>query len=691
MAERSEFLLEIGTEELPPKALRKLSEALRDHLGNELEQLQLNFDSIRALASPRRLAVLVSGLETEQPDRTEDRRGPAIASAFDSEGNPTKAAEGFARSCATTVAELDRLVTDKGEWLLARLHQPGQTAVDLLPEAVRLAVAKLPVPKLMRWGDGDVSFVRPVHWVVMLLGRDVVGGEVLGHAADRVTRGHRFLHPGSVSLDQAGDYTAQLRQASVMVDTDERIQTIRAQIEKLAQELGGEAVLDAALLEEVAGLIEWPVAIVGAIEHRYLALPPEVIISTIQGHQKYFAIRDPKNGGLMPYFVTVSNLVSRDPVQVKAGNERVVRPRLADAEFFYREDLKTPLKDRASALGGVVFQDRLGSMADRVERLERLAARIGEALGADIEAVRQASQLAKADLLSGMVNEFPELQGVMGSYYARAQGYSSKVATPIREHYLPRFAGDALPADPESQALALADRLDLLCGIFALGQRPTGERDPFGLRRAAIGLLRIAIEAEQDVDFVPLIKAAADAQPVSTDPETRNAVFDFIFERLRVHYLEQDIPHDVISAVMARRPGSPLDFDRRLRALLNFRQSSSWEALAAANKRIHNILKQAEPNNTPTDPDRFEEDAEKAVFSAMSNIAPEVESALFQRDYSRAMFHLAHLREPVDRFFDEVMVMADDPAVRANRLSLLAQMREMFLGVADLSCLQNSA
>jgi glycyl-tRNA synthetase beta chain len=691
MADTATLLVEIGTEELPPKALSRLSGAFRDGLVSGLDKAGLAHGPARALCSPRRLAVQVEALATAQPDRVEERRGPALTAAYDADGEPTKAALGFARSCGREVGELERLETDKGTWLVARREVAGQPAAALLPALVEAALAGLPIPKRMRWGDRDEEFVRPVHWVVLLLDSEIVPGRVLGHDTVRTTRGHRFHCDGPLDIADASDYVELLRdEGQVLVDFAGRRDTIREQVEAVAGSLGGHAVIEAALLDEVTALVEWPVALAGSFEARFLDVPAEALISTMQGNQKYFPVVG-DDGSLLPHFITVSNIASRHPETVRRGNERVIRPRFADAQFFWDQDRKQTLTDRVPRLANVVFQERLGTLHDRAERISMLAALICERTDGDPGQARLAGRLAKCDLLTDMVGEFPELQGTMGRYYALNDGLPEAVAVALEEQYLPRFAGDTLPATPAGRAVALADKLDLLVGIFGIGQRPSGDRDPYGLRRAALGVLRIVLEGELELDLAELVaSAAASLDGRLSEADTEGQVLQFLFDRLRGHYLDAGFTPDLFEAVVALRPTRPLDFDRRLRAVAAFRELPEAESLAAANKRVRNILRQAEAEQ-PSEPDLelLTEPAERDLAEQLASHAAAVEPDLAMGDYQAALGELAGLRPAVDRFFDEVMVMADDPAVRANRLALLGQMSTLFLRVADLSRLQS--
>ncbi len=689
----ADLLLEIGTEELPPGAQRRLAEALAQALDEGLAREHLDHGPVRAFASPRRLAVRVADLARSQPDREELRRGPALAAAFDDEGRPTKAAEGFARSCGVAVEALERLETEKGAWLAYRRLVPGKPAAEVVPGIVQNAVDRLPVPRRMRWGEHAVEFVRPVHWVVLLHGDTVIETEILGCRTGRETRGHRFHHPDPILLAEPAVYLPLLEtEGRVLADPEARREAIRGQVIEAARKVGGEARIDEDLLEEVTALVEWPVAIAGDFDPRFLEVPPEVLISTMQDHQRYFPVFDAE-GRLLPHFVTVANIESRDPAQVRAGNERVIRPRFADAAFFWDQDRRRPLASRIEALGQMVFQERLGTLLDKTRRVAALAARIGEAIGGDPAWAERAAMLSKCDLLTQMVYEFPELQGVMGRYYALHDGEPEEVAWAIEEHYLPRHAGDALPRSRTGQALAIADRLDTLVGIFAIGQAPTGEKDPFALRRAALGVLRILIERELDLDLAHWLREAADRLPEAL--EARQAVgevLEFTFDRLRAYCQEQGIRTEVFEAVRAVRPTRPLDFMRRARAVTDFEALPEAEALAAANKRIGNLLRKAreagESVPESVDPACLRDAAEKALAEAVEEAETAVAPLFEQGEYEAALRRLAQLREPVDRFFDEVMVMAEDSGLRRNRLALLARLQQLFLKAADLGHLQ---
>ena len=690
MSDTRDLLVEIGTEELPPKALLRLSAAFAEGVQRGLQDAALAPASVEHHAAPRRLALLVRSVPVAQQDRETVRRGPALAAAFDDDGCPTQAALGFARSCGVAVEALDRLETPKGSWLVYRSVQPGRATAELVPDIVEQALGRLPVPRRMRWGDGDVEFVRPVHWVVLLFGDEPIRARILGVESGRHSRGHRFHHPDPIYIGEPDAYLPILEtEGQVLADHRTRREAIRAQVLEQAAALDGTAVIDEELLDEVTALVEWPVALSGRFDAGFLEVPAEALISSMQDHQKYFPVTG-ADGRLMPHFITVANIASRDPEQIRAGNERVIRPRLADADFFWKQDRRQPLAARAQGLKNMVFQERLGSLYDKQMRIASLATAIADSIGGNPDWAGRAAHLCKCDLLTSMVYEFPELQGVMGRYYALHDGEPEEVAQAIEEHYRPRYAGDDLPATATGQALAIADRLDTLVGIFAVGQPPSGDRDPFGLRRAALGLARILIEKQLDLDLVQLLQAAADLldERLPADGAVE-PVFDYIMERLRGYYQDQGVEGDVFDAVLARRPTRPLDFHRRIEAVREFRRLPEALSLAAANKRIRNILRKAGDEV----PDRFDasvltEPAEQALAARLDELVQQVEPLLDSGRYTEALKDLAQLREPVDRFFDEVMVMADDEALRVNRLALLQSMNRLFLRVADLSRLQ---
>ncbi|MFQ5642066.1 MAG: glycine--tRNA ligase subunit beta [Thiogranum sp.] len=690
MSETRDLLIEIGTEELPPKALRVLSNAFADGVAKGLEDAALNPPGIIAYAAPRRLALLVKDLPLAQPDRQTVRRGPALAAAFDDDGCPTQAALGFAKSCGVTVEQLDQQETRKGSWLSYRAVVKGQATTGLIADIVNKTLAGLPIPRRMRWGDRSEEFVRPVHWVVLLFGDEVIDAEILGIKADRYTRGHRFHHPQPVYLGEPEAYLPILEsEGYVLADYATRREAIRAQVLEQARQLGGQALIDDDLLDEVSALVEWPVAISGRFDEAFLEVPSEALISSMQDHQKYFPVVD-NDGRLMAHFITVANLVSKDPQQIRAGNERVIRPRLADAAFFWNQDRKQTLEQRIDGLHSMVYQKKLGSLYDKQERVAKLAATIAGQIGGNAAHAERAARLCKCDLLTSMVYEFPELQGIMGRYYAAHDGEPAPVATAIEEHYRPRFAGDDLPVSREGLALAIADRLDSLVGIFAIGQQPSGVKDPFALRRAALGLVRLCIEQELDIDLEALLNATAAGFDKSLHASAAiDPVFNYVMERLRAYYQDSGIQADLIDAVLATRPVRLLDFDRRVRACQVFRQLPEAESLAAANKRIANILKKTDQHI----PDRVDssclvDDAEKQLAAQLEQLSTTALPLMEAGDYTPALKQLAGLRENVDAFFDQVMVMVEDDSLRANRLALLQRLSMLFLRVADLSRLQ---
>ena len=690
MSERRDLLIEIGTEELPPKALFDLALAFEKGIGEGLAKAGLPNDAIRRFATPRRLAVLIHRLPAQQPDRQSERRGPALSAAFGPDGKPTKAAEGFARSCGVSVAELQRLETDKGSWLIHVSTEAGAATADLIPGIVETALAGLPIPKRMRWGDRDEEFVRPVHWVVLLFGDDIIPASIMGVKTGRETRGHRFHRPEPIPLTAPSEYARQLAfEGKVIADFAERRDKVRAQAEAVASQLHGTAVIKPELLDEVTALVEWPVALAGNFERRFLDVPSEALISTMQDNQRYFPVVD-ADGKLLPHFITMTNLESRDPAQVRAGNERVIRPRFSDAEFFWNQDRKQPLAARQAALEQVIFQQKLGTVADKSRRVAALARFIAEHGRGNPDWAERAARLAKCDLLTQMVQEFPELQGIMGRYYALHDGEPPEVAQAQEEQYLPRFAGDRLPVSATGRALALADRIDTLLGIFAIGQPPSGAKDPFALRRAALGVLRVLIEGELNLDLAATLeRAAAGFEPAVRAEQVVKTVFEFILERLRGYYLDQGVRADTVEAVLECQPSRPLDFGRRVRAVDAFRALPEAASLTAANKRIRNILKKVETVLPfAIQPERLVEEPEQALAGRLAELASEVVPLMESGLYAEALCRLAGLREPVDAFFDRVMVMAEDPALRDNRLALLNELSSLFLRVADFSRLQ---
>jgi glycyl-tRNA synthetase beta chain len=665
-------------------------EAFGDNLGAGIDDARLPHGKVRAYASPRRLTVRVNKLAQRQEDRKAEQKGPPVRIAFDDDGNPTSAATAFATKCGVGVDELERTQTDKGEWLTYTTLEEGRAAAELLPDIIERALAALPIPRRMRWGDGDAEFVRPVHWVVLLHGDDVIDASIMGIRAGRDSRGHRFHSSGPVSIKSPDDYLEQLEhEGHVIADFHRRRDMVRDGVVAAAEQAGGSIVDGESLYDEVASLVEWPVPIVGAFDEIYLELPREVVVSTLTGHQRYFPVAD-DSGRLLPHFVTVANLDSKDPEQVIEGNERVIRPRLADAAFFWDSDRKRPLVSRQETLREVVYQRGLGTEFDRSARIAALAKWIAKQLRADADAAERAALLSKCDLVTGLVGEFPDLQGTMGRYYALADGEPEAVADAIAEHYRPRFAGDDVPASQTGQIVAVADKIDALAGIFSIGKKPSGNRDPFKLRRAALGIVRNLIECGLDIELDSLLRKAVKAQPKGKlEPDELAAeLYAFIAERLRNYCLDRDkgLNPETFEAVMARKPASLVDFDRRLAAVQTFARLEQAESLAAANKRIANILRKAgDPEGLTVKKKLLDQDAEHALFNALANSREKVAPMLEQRRYAEILNELADLREPVDRFFDDVMVMAEEEDVRNNRLALLGELRALFLDVADIS------
>jgi len=692
MSETQDFLVEVGTEELPPKALRSLMLAFAEGLQRNLLEQRLSFSDVHAYASPRRLAVIVTDLAASQEAREITRKGPPVSVAFDADGKPTAAAEAFAGKCGVTIDEIGRSSSDKGEWLTYVSVEHGAPSAKLLPVCVNAALDALPIPRRMRWGDSSVEFVRPVHWIVMLHGKKIVPGEVLGVTAGNQTQGHRFMAAGPLTVKHPGAYLALLeREGFVIADFSARREKIEADVAAAAAECGGTAVGADALYEEVTALNEWPVALTGRFDAAFLELPREVIVATLTGHQRYFSIVGP-DGALVPAFVGVANLKSEDPGQVQRGNERVIQPRLADAAFFWKADRQHSLVDWQGSLRDVVYQKGLGSLFDKSARVTELASAAAVAVGADALTVARAAELAKCDLVSGMVGEFPELQGIMGGYYARADGEPDAVSKAIAEQYLPTFAGDRLPDSVESACLSIADKLDSLCGVFALGKKPSGNRDPFGLRRSALGLVRIIVEMRLELSLKTLISTSLALQIPAAADDTAEAVYDFVVERMRGYCRDRyNTSAEVFAAVRERHPDSLLDFDQRVQAVASFVTHDSAASLAAANKRIANILRKAEYVHTSTlDSSLLAAGAEQALHDALCDARRDLDPLLQEGRYADALSRLAGLREIVDGYFDGVMVMVEDEALRNNRLVLLADLRALFLKIADISRLSMS-
>ncbi|ALX92537.1 glycine--tRNA ligase subunit beta [Serratia sp. JSRIV001] len=684
------FLVEIGTEELPPKALRSLAEAFAANFTAELDNAGLEHGEVKWFAAPRRLALKVADLSAAQADREVEKRGPAIAQAFDAEGKPSKAAEGWARGCGITVDQAERLVTDKGEWLLYRAHVPGQSAQQLLAGMVSTALSKLPIPKLMRWGDKETQFVRPVHTVTLLLGAELIPGTVLGIDSARTIRGHRFMGEAEFTIDNADQYPQiLLERGKVVADYQTRKSLIKRDAELAAQQIGGKADLSESLLEEVTSLVEWPVVLTAKFEEKFLAVPAEALVYTMKGDQKYFPVYDAA-GKLLPNFIFVANIESKDPQQIISGNEKVVRPRLADAEFFFNTDRKQRLEDNLPRLETVLFQQQLGTLRAKTDRIQAMAGWIAGQIGADVNHATRAGLLSKCDLMTNMVFEFTDTQGVMGMHYARHDGEAEDVAVALNEQYQPRFAGDELPQSLVACSLAIADKMDTLAGIFGIGQHPKGDKDPFALRRAALGVLRIIVEKNLPLDLQTLTEEAVRLYGDKlTNAKVVDEVVDFMLGRFRAWYQEEGHAVDTIQAVLARRPTKPADFDARVKAVTHFRTLEAAAALAAANKRVSNIL--AKSNDTLLDQVHasvLKEPAELKLATHLVVLRDKLQPFFAEGRYQEALVELAALRETVDAFFDGVMVMAEDEAVRVNRLTLLSKLRELFLQVADISVLQ---
>ena len=688
--DKQDLLIEIGTEELPPKALKRLATSFANEIHEGLDKQELVHESYQWFASPRRLAVIVRALATEQEDREVEKRGPAVAAAFDDEGNPTKAAEGFARSCGVEVAQLERLETDKGSWLAYRAHENGEKTSDLLGDIINNALARLPIPKRMRWGDGEAEFVRPVHWVCIVFGEAPTSCNIMGIESNNITYGHRFHSPGAITIASASAYPATLESTGrVMVDYDTRLARVREQVEACAAGIGGNAMLGEDLLEEVCALVEWPVALHGEFDSEFLSLPAEALVASMQDHQKYFPVTD-KDGKLLNYFITVSNIESTDPDEIRRGNERVIYPRLADAAFFYKRDSAKALSDYQAQLADIIYQKQLGTLKDKSRRVASLAVTMAEQLGLDKESTNRAALLAKCDLVTSMVGEFPELQGVMGKYYARLSGENEEVALAIDEHYKPRFAGDTLPSQGVGQVLSLAEKIDTLVGIFAIGQAPTGDKDPFGLRRAAIGLLRIMVECELELDTRECLgTAAAQYTDLESAAGCVEDVFEFIMQRMKRYYLDVGIPVGVFDSVHSLAPANLLDFHRRIDAVHKFSRMPEAESLSAANKRIQNILRKSDiAVAEEVNQELLREEAEVELASSIQDISSSVQPLLDSNDHESVLGELARLRGPVDRFFDDVMVMSEDESLKQNRLAILGKIDRLFMSTADISRLQ---
>ncbi|EKA3901277.1 glycine--tRNA ligase subunit beta [Vibrio cholerae] len=689
-----EFLIELGTEELPPKQLRTLAEAFAANFAAELATADIAHEGVTWFATPRRLALKVANLAESQPDRVVEKRGPAVNVAFDADGKPTKAAEGWARGNGITVEQAERLVTDKGEWLLFKEQVQGQQTASVVVDMAAKALANLPIAKPMRWGDKETQFIRPVKTLTILFGSELIQGEILGVASARTIRGHRFMGEPEFTIESAEQYPAILEErGKVIADYATRKAMIIEGSQQAAQQLGGIADLEDALVEEVTSLVEWPVVMTAKFEEKFLKVPAEALVYTMKGDQKYFPVYSHKMGDankkLLPNFIFVSNIESKEPRHIVEGNEKVVRPRLADAEFFFNTDRKRPLVDRLPLLENAIFQQQLGTIKDKTDRITELAGYIAEQIGADVEKSKRAGLLAKCDLMTSMVFEFTDTQGVMGMHYARHDGEAEEVAVALNEQYMPRFAGDELPSRGVSAAVAMADKLDTIVGIFGIGQAPKGS-DPFALRRASLGVLRILVEYGYQLDLVDLIaKAKSLFGNRLTNANVEQEVIEFMLGRFPTWYQDAGFSIDIIQAVLARNPTKPADFDQRVKAVSHFRALEEAEALAAANKRVGNILAKYDGElGEEIDLALLQEDAEKALAEAVEIMAEALEPAFATGNYQEALSKLAGLRAPVDAFFDNVMVMADDEALKKNRLTLLNKLRNLFLQIADISLLQ---
>lgn len=689
--ETQDFLLEIGCEELPAKSLTFFSQTLANNIQNELQKAELKHGAIKTFATPRRLAVLVEKLTTQQPARNIERKGPAVSAAYDQQGKPTAASEGFARSCGVNVADLKVTKTDKGDFLFFHLQQEGSSAKKLLPAICKDALEKLPITKPMRWNSHAIKFIRPVHWILLLLGNESIETNLLNNISSNKTCGHHFMHPRAIAIKNPSEYARKLFEVGKVVpDFKQRQEMIYAQLLELNNNKQT-VIQDEQLLQEVTGLVEWPVAMMGKFSEQFLEAPKEALILSMKTHQKYFSLQD-SQGKLLPYFVTISNIESENPKRVIAGNERVMHARLSDASFFYHTDLQHSLHSRLEKLKTVVFQNKLGTLFDKSKRIALLANFIAKKLHADSASAERAGWLAKCDLLTEMVGEFPELQGIMGYYYALADKEPETVATAIKEQYLPRFAGDILPSSISGQAVAIADRIDTLIGIFGINQAPTGEKDPFGLRRAALGVMRTIIEKNLDLDLQELLIAAQKNYHVALpNSQTVNETFAFMLERLRMWYAEQNINADVFAAVLARQPTKPFDFHQRILAVQHFCKLPQAQALTAANKRVSNILKKEDgvSSHSKINPGLFQQPQEHTLADLLTLKSKEVEQLCQQGKYTEALTNLAGLQQSIDDFFDHVMVMVDDEKIRNNRLALLMNLRNLFLQIADISMLQN--
>ncbi len=686
-----DVLFEIGTEELPPRALQTVAQALLAGMSDGLAQQQITFADQKVFFAPRRIAVLLTAVAEQQPEQKIERRGPTVEVAYDAHGQPTKALQGFLKSCSAELTQLETIETDKGSWLWFRSGQPGKTIFELLPNIITTTLKDLPVPKMMRWGNADEPFIRPVHWLVLLYGSQVVPFSAYGCQSSNKTYGHRYHYPDALTIGMPKDYLGLLANSGfVIADFEVRQRRIIEQVTQLALTVDGQAIIEPNLLAEVANIVEWPTALLCQFDVAFLAVPPEALIASMQQHQKCFAVTD-SAGQLLPYFITVSNIASKQPGLVIKGNEKVMRARLSDAAFFYQADCKQRLEERLPALAKVTFQQKLGSLADKSERVAELAGYIAEQLQADLSVARHIAMLSKTDLMTEMVSEFPELQGIMGQYYAQHDGEPESVYVAIREHYMPRFAADDIPASINGQIVALADKIDTLVGIFGIGQLPTGSKDPFALRRAGIGALRIMIEGQLDLDMRMLVDQARILYGnLLSELDVVEQVWDFCSERLKGLAIDQGMSHDTFEALRALPIYCPMDLMNRMAAVEAFRLQDSAEHLVSANKRVAKLLQKqdAVSESISINPSLFEIAAEKALYTLANQLADQVGIAAKQGQYEQALSALSTLHMPIDDFFEQVMVMVEDIAIRQNRLALLQFIRQLFIQIADISKLQ---
>ncbi len=686
MTHSQDFLVEIGTEELPPKSLVNLATFFANGIESGFNAANLPFEEIQFFATPRRIAVLVKKAAKKQMERLTEKIGPNVDLAYDQEGKPTSAAIGFAKSCGITPDSLKTVETPKGKCLYYQTQVSGKSIFEVAPTVIRKALNQLPIPKPMLWGNHSTAFLRPVHSLVVMYGAEVIPFRYFDLDADNQSFGHRFHSPSTITIQCSSDYAATLEKNFVIADYQKRKTCILDQIQKLTLSKGS-ALVDDSLLEEVTSIVEWPNALMGSFDKRFLAVPQEALISSMKTHQKCFPLID-EEGNLLPYFITIANINSKDPQTVIVGNERVMRARLADAEFFYQTDLKQGIEKQLTQLKTVIFQHKLGTVYDKSLRIAKLAVTLAEKIEIDPQKAHRAGLLCKADLTSEMVGEFPELQGIMGYYYALEDNISHDVATAIKEHYLPRFSGDRIPTEKLASLIAIADKLDTLVGIFGINQAPTGEKDPFGLRRAALAINRILIERNLSFDLGELIELAVNNYPPLENPATVTETLSFMMERLRAGYVEKGMDTTIFNSVFSRYPTSPLDFNQRIQAVNFFQTLPEAKALSAANKRVSNILRQANfLSGRGLNPELFEHEAEKELATLIEQQTIKITEFCIKHQYQEALILLSTLKAPIDKFFDQVMVLTDDEKQRNNRLVLLHLLQNLFLQIADISLL----